>query len=301
MTNHAAPYIITLGLSWGLNLVVSRAGIAEIATVEYTFWRFAIATVIFAIMIALSPGRKWSRNPALWRDAAVVGVFGSALPLLGLMGSLSFQSAGLTSLLVSTGPAFIVTTAHFMLPDAKLTRQSVAGVLIALCGAGMIVILGESGLPDLTRANPIGYLMVIGALMMDAMVAVYVRRRMQGYDPFEVTGIRLAVAMVFLLPLAVAVQATDDRTVTAVGWGALLFSAVVSTVIAQLLFFYVTQVFGTTSLAITIYLVPVVAILTGVFFLGEAITPGMIASMLLIIFGVYLINRSRIAAEKAAR
>ncbi|MEM6530804.1 MAG: DMT family transporter, partial [Chloroflexota bacterium] len=178
MPNHAAPYIVTLGLSWGLNLVVSRAGIAEIATLEYTFLRFAISTVIFAIFIALSPHRQWSRNPLLWRDAAVVGIFGTAFPLLALMGSLNFQSAGLTSLLVTTGPAFIVTVAHFLLPDAKLTRQAVAGVLIALCGAALIVILGESGLPDLTEANPLGYMMVVGALMLDSLVAVYVRRRM---------------------------------------------------------------------------------------------------------------------------
>ena len=293
MKQSSLPYVLSLALAWGLNLVVSRVGIDQITVVEYTGLRFVIAVAIFALLIRLLPNRQWSRDRQVWIDSCVVGVFGTALPLLGIIGSLQFQSAGVTGLLVTTTPAFIVTVAHFALPDAKLTGMAVFGVVISLSGAVTLALLGENGLPNIQEANPIGYLMIFGVQCLDAGVAVYVRRRMQSYDTFEVTSIRMVAAMVFTMPFAMVFGATDYSVVDINGWGALLFSAVVSTVFAQFLFFYVTRVFGTTSLAITIYLVPIVALTSGAIFLGEEITMGMIVSMILILAGVYLINRER--------
>lgn len=300
MDKYAAPYVLSLGVVWGLNLVVSRFGISQFDVLAFTGLRLLIAVIVFAGVIAVLPGRSWSRDPVVWRDAAIVGVFGTAFPLLGFVASLRFQSAGVTSLLATTGPAFIVTVAHFMLPDAKLTRTAVLGVLTALTGGVLIIARGETGLPDITEANPLGYAIVIGVLLIDSFMAVYIRRRMQTYDTFQVTGIRLLAAMLFVAPFALLVPPMDYRQVTTDGWVALVYTGIVSTVIAQFLFFYITRAFGTTSLAITIYIVPLAALVAGVVFLGETITPGMVAGMALIVTGIYLINRARFAAPKPA-
>ncbi len=293
MLRTSLPYVLGLALAWGLNPVVSRVGIEQITVLEYTGLRFIIAVVIFAILIQVLPNRHWSRSRMVWIDSSVIGVLGTALPFLGIIGSLQFLSAGVTALMVTATPAFIVTAAHFALPDAKLTRLSILGVLIALSGSLLLVILGENGLPDIQTANPIGYLMIFGVQCLDALVAVYIRRRMQTYDTFEVTSIRMVAAMLFTLPFVLAFGTTDYGAVDINGWGALLFSAVISTVLAQLLFFYITRVFGTTSLAVTLYLVPIVALTFGAIVLGEEITVGMLGSMILILVGVFVINQER--------
>jgi drug/metabolite transporter (DMT)-like permease len=249
----ASPYVLALGLAWGLNLVLSRFGISEFNPYVFIGLRLLIAVAIFAGIYAVSAKRRWSRSPKLWRDATIVGIFGTALPFAGFVGALQFQSAGLTALLVTTAPAIMVTVAHFLLEDARLTRATVVGVLTALGGAVLIIALGESGLPDVTQANPIGYAMVYSALLLDAFVAVYIRKYMQGADAFDVTSSRLLVAALVIAPVALWFHPPLLSQITIKGWGALLFTATVSTVVAQLLAFYITRTFGTTTIAMERY------------------------------------------------
>ena len=291
MDPKALPYILALGLTWGLNLVLSRFGLSQFDPYVFVGLRFAIAVVIFAAIYTLSTKRRWSRDPRLWRNSILVGVVGTALPFAGFIGALQFQSAGLTSLLVTTSPVITVAVAHFFLPDARLNRPTIVGVLVALGGAVLIVALGESGLPTVAQANPLGYGMVFGALVVDAFTNVFIRKNMQGSDTFDVTGIRLLTAMIVILPVATWFNPPDFTQITAAGWGVLLFSSIFSTVLAQLLAFYVVRTFGTTSMAMVSYVVPLVAILAGVLLLGETITGGIVVGMALIVSGVLIVNR----------
>lgn len=293
MDPKAAPYVLALGLAWGLNLVISRFGISQFDPYVFIGLRLLIASAIFAAIYAVSATRRWSRDPQLWRSATIVAIFGTAIPFAGFVGALQFQSAGLTSLLVTTAPAITVTVAHFLLPEARLNRPTIVGVLVALGGAVLVVTRRETGLPDVAQANPIGYLMVFGALLSDALTSIYVRKTMQGYDAFDVTSIRLSVAALVILPLALWRHPTDFSQITGSAWGALLFTATISTAVAQLLAYYIVRTFGTTTMAMVSYVVPLVAIVAGVFLLGETITTGMILGMLLIVSGILIVQRWR--------
>lgn len=215
------------------------------------------------------------------------------MPFIGFIGALQYQSAGLVSLLVTTGPAIMVTVAHFTLPDARLKRTTIIGVIVALGGALLIVSRGESGLPDVTRANPIGYIMIFGALLSDTANAIFVRKKMQGTNSFDVTSIRLLTAALLILPLAVWNNPPDFTVITRTGWAALLFTAIISTALAQWLAFYIIRTFGTTSAAMVGYIVPIVAIIAGVLILGETITVGMVVGMVLIVSGILIVNQSK--------
>jgi drug/metabolite transporter (DMT)-like permease len=116
---------------------------------------------------------------------------------------------------------------------------------------------------------------------------------MQGADAFDVTSSRLLVAALVIAPVALWFHPPLLSQITIKGWGALLFTATVSTVVAQLLAFYITRTFGTTTIAMVSYVVPLVAILFGVLLLGETVTFGMGAGMVLIVGGVLIVNRIR--------
>ncbi|MGB1249734.1 MAG: DMT family transporter [Candidatus Promineifilaceae bacterium] len=287
----AFPYIIALGLAWGLNLVASRFGIGQFDPFIWIALRLIIAVAAFTLFYAVSPTRSWSRDPIVWRDAGLVGVFATAIPLFGFVLALQYQSAGLTALFVTTSPAITITVAHFGLEEAKLNRMTIIGILVALSGALLIIARGETGLPDVSAANPLGPLLIFGALFSEALVAVFIRRRMQSYDAFDVTSIRLLSAMLVAVPLALYLRPVDFSRVNLTGWGALLFAAIISTFIAQLLSFYITRTFGTTAFAVVGYVVPIVAIVGGVVMLGETITFGMVGGMALIVVGILIVNK----------
>ena len=205
--------------------------------------------------------------------------------------SLQYQSSGVASIYVTAAPAIIVVVAHFFLPDEKLTRLKGLGVLLALAGSLFLVLSGESGLADVSRANPLGFILVVFGLLVESGNTVLVRRRMQGMDGQQVTAIRLLTGALIVFVLALFVGDFDLREVTAAGYFSLFYAALIGALAGQFTAFYIQRRFGATAFSLTSYLIPVVAIIAGVFFLDELFTWAMLIGILMIGAGIYLINR----------
>jgi len=286
-------YVSILGLVWGVNLVVSRFGVGQFHPVVFVGLRLGLAALGFSLIFLFSSNLTWPTDRSLWRHATVLGIFGTALPMTATISSLRYQSAGVTSLLVTISPAFIVVLAHFWLPDERLNRGKGIGVLLAIGGVLLIVLRGESGLPDASKASPLGYGLVLLAMIAESVMAIYIRRNMRGYDPMSVTGIRLWVATLVVLPLSFWLIRPDFSAVNGAGVWSLLFAAFGGALVGQLMAFFVTRRYGVTTFSLTGYIVPAVAAVTGILFLHEQFTLGLLAGMVLIALGILFINRAK--------
>ena len=108
----------------------------------------------------------------------------------------------------------------------------------------------------------------------------------------------LLVATLVVAPLSLAWVGFDVSAVTATGITALVYAAAAGTFGGLMLFLWVNQRFGATAASLTSYVLPVVAAVGGVLFLGETITPIMLAGMALIIGGIVTLNqREPVALE----
>ena len=290
MHTKAFPYIVLLGFIWGTNLVISRFGVGQLGGVLFTGLRLAAGSISFISVIVFTK-KEWPRDGRLWKHAMVIGVIGTALPMTAILSSLQFQSAGVTAVLITTAPAFITLAAHFFLPDERLTLVKSLGVMLALSGAMVVVLRGETGLPDVEQASIWGYLLVLVNILMESATAVYVRRNMRQMDAFSVSSIRITTAALLVLPVGVATQGGNVTAVTPLGILALCYAGFIAVFFGQYLAFYITQRFGATAFSLTAYIIPVVAAITGVFLLGETITIWMLVGMLLVASGIMLINR----------
>ena len=293
MHTKAFPYIGLLGFFWGTNLVVMRVGVGQFDPVIFAGLRLFIASVAFFIVYGVSTQRTVPTDPQLWRDAAFLGVIGTAVPMVAIITSLTYQSSGVTALLITTAPALITVAAHFFLPDEQMNGRKAFGVLLALAGAGLIVVRGESGLPDISRGSPVGYGLVIFALLFETAGTIFIRRRMRAFSAFDVTAVRLTVAALAVLPLGLLLRDFDLSLVTSAGWLSLIYAALVGAFTAQMLAFHITKRFGATAFSLTAYIIPVVAATIGVLWLNETITIWMALGMVLIGGGILLINGRR--------
>jgi drug/metabolite transporter (DMT)-like permease len=183
--------------------------------------------------------------------------------------------------------------AHFTLEDEQLTVRKSIGVALALSGALLLAILGESGLPDVQRASPLGYGLVIGAMVFASAGTIYARKYLQPYDAFDVASVRMFAAALAIMPLSLLFVGFNLGMVNTNGFLALGWASVVGTFAGQLLAFYIIQRFGATPSALTAYVIPIIASIGGALVLGESITPGMLAAMALIILGISLLNERR--------
>jgi drug/metabolite transporter (DMT)-like permease len=293
MHTKAFPYIGLLGLLWGSNLVVMRLGVGQFDPILYTGIRLLVASLAFVLVYGFSNRRRIPTDKNLWRGAAFLGVVSTAVPMTAIIFSLTLQSSGITALLITTAPAFIAIAAHFFLPDEQINGRKSIGILLALAGAGLVVLRGESGLPDVSQGSPLGYGLVIFAIAMETVGVIYIRKRMQQLSAFDVTAVRLTVAALIVLPLALLLRGFDLSQVTISGWLSLIYAALVGAVSAQMLAFYITKRFGAVAFSLVGYTIPVIAGITGVLWLGETVTIWMIWGMVLIGGGILLINGRR--------
>jgi probable blue pigment (indigoidine) exporter len=298
MTIQALPYVSLLGFLFGSTLIASRLGLGQFNPVVFVALRMFIGSLGYVTYyLAGRQRRAWPTDPLLWCHAALLGIMGTAIPMTAIIGSLRYQSAGVTAVLLTTGPAITVLMAHFFLADETLTLRKGFGVTLALGGALLLAVRGESGLSDATRASPLGYALVFLAMLTSASMDVYARRFMRNLNSFDVASIRMFVATLLVLPFSALFIGIDLRTVNIQGYFALAYAAIATNFFGMLLAFYNIKRFGATAAAMTLYVVPVVASAGGILILGEKITGGMLVGIGFIVVGIALINRRRYTTE----
>ena len=295
MTPKSLPSVSLLALIFGSTLIVSRFSVGQYAPLTYVSLRLLVASLCHIAVYVLGSGRVWPRDGRIWRYAPFYGIVGTALPMSLIVSSLQYQSSGITSLLLTSAPAFTVLMAHFLLPDERLTVRKAVGVGLAISGAAVLVLLGENGLPDVEQVNPLGYALALGGILAASVATIYARRYLRSFDSFDVASVRMWTAVGALLPVAFLLTGLDMSRVESSGYAALLYAGVIGTFGGMQLEFRIVQRFGATATAITANLIPIVALIGGWLFLGEQITLGMILAMAVILGGVTIITRSETA------
>jgi drug/metabolite transporter (DMT)-like permease len=285
------PYVLLLGVLFGTTLVASRFSVGQFMPTTYIGLRLVFSALGFGIIYLLRLGnRNWPDDRQLWKHSVILGILGTAIPMTGIVASLQYLSSGLASILITVNPAITVLLAHYFLVDERLNWRKSVGVLLALGGATLLAALGETGLADV-RGSTLGYILIFGAMTVASTMTIYTRKYVQEFDTIDVSGIRMFVAALVVMPLSLIFVGFDLSQVNAQGVWALIYASIFGTFLGMLLSLYNIQRFGATAAVMGAYVIPVVATLTGVLLLGEQITAGMIGGMLLIFLGVWMINR----------
>ncbi len=288
-STRAFPYVLLLGFFYGSTLVGSRFSVGQYDPRTYISLRLLIAAGAHLFLYAITRRRLpgWGR---LWRLAMVLGVIGTAIPMTSIVSSLQYQSSGVTSMLLTLNPAVTVLLAQLFLPDELLTWRKALGVTIALAGASLLILLGETGLADFAQADWRGYAWVLLGVSVGASSGIFARRFMRDLDAWDVASVRMFTAALVLLPVTYFTVGYDMSNVTRTGYFVLIYASLVGTFGGMWLNFYVVQNFGATSASQTSYVIPVITTILGAVLLDETITLGMVTGISIIFVGITLLN-----------
>lgn len=289
MTITALPFVALLGFFFGSSLVASRFSVGQFDPSTYIALRMLFASALCLAVYFLA-GKRLPRDRTLWWRAGLLGVFGTAVPMYCVISSLQYQSSGVSSLLLATGPALTICLAHFVLPDELLTRRKALGVGLALGGALLLALSGEDGLPDVQPTLPIGYLLVGAGMAFTSVMVIYARKNLRGYDAWDVGSIRMFTTGLVMLPLSLLTVGFDVSAVDGAGLMALGYAALVGTFLGFMLSFYNIKRFGATAAVMASYIIPIVAGVGGVVALNEEFTEPMLVGMAVIVAGIALLQ-----------
>jgi drug/metabolite transporter (DMT)-like permease len=279
-----------LCLIWSSTWLFIKLGLADLPPLSFAGIRFVVAASVLWGIIAIrrSPLPKGLRA---WGFLAVTGFLAFSLNYGLLFWGEQRTSSGLAAVLQATIPAFGLAIAHLLLPSDRMTLAKVLGVSLGI--AGVAVIFSDRTTlagPDALRG---GLAIVAGAFTV-ALSNVLVKARGASFDPVILAGVQMTFGLVPLVLAGFLLEGNPfafrwtSRAVLSV-----LYLALVGSVIAFLLFYWLLQRMDVTKVLLIALVTPVLALALGAAVLGEQLGGRAFLGTAMILGGISVGTRRR--------
>ena len=277
---------LLLCLIWGSTWLFIKLGLADLPPFTFAGIRFVIASaILFAIIKArgLSP----PRTRADWQLLAVTGVLSFSFNYGLVFWGEQYISSGLAALLQATIPAFGLVIAHYYLPGEQMTTVKIFGVLLGVAGVGVVFS------NQLSVAGPRA-LAGCAALVFGSACAAYanvlVKSRGAALDPAMLAGGQVLFGLPPLLLIGISLEGNPLQFHwTRMAIIALFYLAIVGSVVAFLLYYWLMQHMDVTKTMMIALVTPVIAVALGVIVLHEELNWRTFVGGAMIMCGIGLI------------
>ena len=280
--------VVALSIVWGGSFFTVGVAVTELPPLTIVVSRVGLAAIGLWLFTRMA-GIRMPSDARVWLAFLGMGALNNAIPFSLIVWGQTEIASGLASILNATTPFFGVLVANALTSDERLSPAKLAGVALGLGGViWMVGTAALAGLGDAVWAQ----LAIVCAAVSYAFAGVYGRRfKTMGIDPVATATGQVTCSTLLLLPLMLAVDQPwtlpfpSFATVAAV-----VALALVSTSLAYVLYFRILAAAGATNLLLVTFLIPPVAILLGIIFLGEVMEWRHITGMVLIFAGLALID-----------
>jgi drug/metabolite transporter (DMT)-like permease len=190
------------------------------------------------------------------------------------------------ALVVAASPAFIAIIGRLRGVERASARR-VTGILLSVAGIALVVFATTRG--DDGRSSLTGDLLVLAGSLSWATYTVLLKPYTEHVSGIQVSAFTMVGGAVplFLVALPQIIHA-NWRSVPALGWGALFYSAVFALVIAYLFWYRGVRVIGPTRTAMYSNVQPVIAVIFAWLVLSETPTMWQGIGMVCIMTGLLL-------------
>lgn len=279
--------IAALSLMWGCAFFFLAIQLRELPPFTIVLVRVGLAATLLLGWAAMT-GMKLP-GPKLWLAFVVLALLNNVIPFALYGFAQQTITSALAGILNATTPLWGVLIAHLFTRDERATPAKVIGVLLGF--AGVSTMIGGDALTGIS-GGLLAQAACLLATLCYAMAAIWARRFVDaGVKPMAVATGQLTAATVVMIPVVMVI----DRPWTLAGpsapvWAAAIGMVLVSTVFAYVLYFRLVERAGASNSLLVTFTIPVVAILLGVVFLGEALGVRHVAGMALIALGLAAID-----------
>ena len=223
-----------------------------------------------------------------------MGFFGVTINQVCFTVGLRFTSVSHAAVIVGMGPIYTLIFAVLFKLE-RVTRRKAMGMAIAVIG--IAVLASENGV-SAHSPSVLGDAITMTGSIGFAMYVVLGKRVAGRYDPLTMTAFSHYAGALMVLPVAIyrAVtlgSAEHWRAIAWTGWAALLYMAIFSSAVAYLFYFWLLRYLEASQLSAFTYLLPVVATILGILWLGEKGSWDQVLGGVLALGGIYWIESGR--------
>jgi drug/metabolite transporter (DMT)-like permease len=280
-------YLLVLAMFfWGAGWPALKVLTYSLPLEVVSFWRF------FLMIFAFIPVLFFIQKPLTLKKEALKYIFPSAVLNVLFM---VFAFLGVQKGFAGSGGVIITTLSPvltFMLVSLVFKKHppkmQIIGLVIGFVG-GLIMLKVTTLLGDLNGAEFYFFLCAV----VWAMLTLISQQSHAVIHPVHYSFFIAVFATVifFFIALPYEVMAVADEGLAF--WSALLYLAIFGQTIATTIYFIASGKLGSSHASSYMFLVPLFALVTSYFLLGESVELHILIGGAVTLFGVYLINRSQ--------
>jgi drug/metabolite transporter (DMT)-like permease len=283
----AIGMMVLFSATWGLNQVAAKVANDSISPLLQAGLRSAGAALLLYLWCVMR------RIPLFGRDGSLRAGILAGLLFGGEFGfifwGLQYTTASRGVLFLYTSPFVVAAGLHWLVPSERLRPFQIAGLGLAFAGVFAAFVEGLHGGRD---SQWIGdAMMFIAAILWGASTVVVRSTVLSRVGASKTLLYQLAVSATGLLLASWLAGEQGFTNPTALGWASLAWQTVVVAFASYLGWFWLIAHYPATRLAAFSFLTPLFGIAFGAILLGEHITPLLGVALVLVAFGLWLVNR----------
>ena len=287
LTIGATAIMLVLCALWGLQQVtikianegispIMQAGIRSIISVLcLTMWMSARRIQIFRNDGTLFPG--------------LICGFLFAIEFSLLFVGLDYTSASRAVIFINTSPFFVVLGVYLFVPKEKLSLTQIAGMLLAF--VGIIVVFGDSLTAQSSEAWKGDLIIFIAAILWGATTVVVRASKLIAIEPSRTLYYQLIVSAIVLPPASYLLGESGVTNLSPLILVCLIYQSVIVAFASYLIWFWLITHYPVSKLSSYHFFTPVFGVGFGVMLLSEPLTLALLAGLILVATGIYIVNK----------
>lgn len=281
--------LFALVAMWGSSFMFNGIAVSSLPPLAIVAGRIGIAAIVLIVFLYAS-GRRLPALDRHWWPFVVVALIGNAIPFYLITWGQQVVESALAGILMAFMPLATIVLAHFLVAGEHMTRQRALGFAGGFCG--IVLLMGPAALAGIggDAVRIVSQLAVLSGALCYAMQSVLTRLIIKG-DVLVAAAATLLVASLIVVPMALwqtplSTLAPRWQSVAAVCW-----LGVVPTAIATVLYFQLIRSAGPSFMSVVNYLSPGVAVMLGLWIMGEQPSPNAYLGLALILIGIAVARR----------
>jgi len=278
---------INVCVIWGTTYLVIRIGVGHLPPMLFGGIRWVIAGVVFITVL------KW-RGQALPKANEIVHLAVVGLALLGFANGLvvwaeQWIPSGLTALLLTTVPFFMVGLESLLPKGPKLNATILTGLVMGL--AGVCLIFGEDIKYLADPNNLLGVLALLGAVFFWSLGSLYSKYVKVDVHPLMGASVQMLIAGIFLSVIGISIGELPRLSFEINGLLSLAYLIIFGSFVGYASYIYALAKLPLSLVSTFAYINPVIALFLGWIILDEKLNFQIAIAAVVIIAGVFIVKQ----------
>ena len=284
--------LILLGAIWGSAFFNIKIDTYKYDPITLVFVRVFFALLALGFYCAYRNIKilAFSKN---WKMYALVGLTNITIPFLLIAYGTNVVDSYLSAILMSTTPLSGTLLAHFFISNEKLNILKSTGVLLGFLGVLFLffdkLVISES--------NIFYVIIILCGSTFYVIGGILTLKFLKNEGNENVSTSTILWSLIFLFPFCLYQEPWNNLNPSVESTIALIYLGVFATGVAWMLRFHILTKVGMVFQTQVAYLIPIFGVIFGYLIMDEQITWKVLASLIIIISGIYIVKKANKGIE----